>query len=106
MKFDIGGRRSGKTTRMIQWLLNGPAGENRILVTHSPSEAARIREILKEMGIERNDIEVIDFASTVDRLRGKSAVVGIDNLEMLLANFLGANRVTRVAATGELYTDD
>lgn len=105
MKFDIGDRRSGKTTRMIQWLLNAPEGERRVIVTHSESEAHRIRKLIKGMDIEVEQGQVISAGSQDLRGRNPNVVLGIDNLELVLGGLIG-HRVSRVTATGELYQDD
>lgn len=104
MKFDIGDRRSGKTTRMIQWLLNGREGERRLLVVHSAQEVERLQRMLKDMGIERDNIEIINV-NDLRNLRGKSVIVGVDNLELILSQLIPAP-ITRVTASGELYQDD
>lgn len=86
MEIIIRPRRTGRTTKMMDWL-NGDS--NRILLTFSQQEADRLKEQYKEM------------PSVVDRIfswdiwlrdqYGKSSrdtEVGIDNADYILQNYL------------------
>ncbi len=101
MRFDVKERRSGKTTRMIQWLLDGSEYEHRVLVVHSYTEQQRLEHILSEYDIDQSSVSVTTVPN-LTKFRGrKDVVLGIDNLELVMGQLLGYS-VDRVTATGEM----
>jgi hypothetical protein len=91
----IGGRQSGKTESLIQWLLDAPEGEHRILVSHTSQEAMRL---LRHCGNRGLPVESWQFVgvneitretwSAVTHHRGGQIVLGLDNMELMLSSFL------------------
>lgn len=100
MKFDIGGRQTGKTSRMLQWMLSQPEDESRVIIVHSEHEAQRLRQILKNSGIEVDAWKIVR-ADQARNLMGRDVVLGIDNLDLILGSLFGRS-VSRISATGEL----
>lgn len=96
---EFGGRRSGRTTRLIEWLREGEANnEKRVLLVFSDQEATRIRTIVEDdpnNTIERWQICSFNHHSTL--IGKKYSEVAIDNLEMFLPTF--AAPITLITAT-------
>ena len=104
MIFDIGHRRNGKTTRMIQWFLHplAAADEDRMFLVPTLDQAKVIQGIAKkDFGREIPDSAFVTPA-TLDRLRGRRDVrLSIDNVEHVLQVLLGASvELERVSASG------
>lgn len=108
LEIDVSERQSGRTSRMIAWLLAAPEGEHRVLVCHSHEEAMRQ---LRESRVERLGLESWQFVgpppfgagawSGVVRGRGERVVLGVDNLDLLLPGMFGCSvgRVSLEATT-------
>lgn len=96
---EFGGRRSGRTTRLIEWLREGEANnEKRVLLVFSDQEATRIRKIVekdKDNTIERWQICSVNYPATL--IGKKYSEVAIDNLEMFLPRFTAP--ITLITAT-------
>lgn len=103
MCFDIGGRQSGKTTRLIDWMLAAPEGERRVLVSHSRDEARRLeREYRAEYPSGALQSWQFVTAGDLERLHGHGRVVlAIDNLDLVLPQLVRLP-VGYVSATGQL----
>ena len=96
MDFVIRPRGGGKTKAAIAWLKDNPGA---VLIVHDESYAATLR---KEFGL--TDKQVMSHRSAGTRLRGRNVpAVGVDNLDLILADLLGTGRapVGLVTATGE-----
>jgi hypothetical protein len=83
MQVIIGGRQTGKTTRLIKECAEAEArGEVSYIVCHSGQEARRIAQIAKEKGLQ------IGFPLTYDEfLKGQYSSISqlyIDNVDMLI----------------------
>jgi hypothetical protein len=92
MKFDIGDRQTGKSTRIIDWARED---DRRRLIVFNHKRA---RQIEKDHPIlEGRVISVNSLAS----LRGHDIEIGIDDLESVLPQLLGTGRspVSYVTAT-------
>lgn len=95
---EFGGRRSGRTTRILEWLREGERlGEKRVMIVHSIQEASRLRKIVEEE--EGNSIERWQIHALVDNpsLGKRYSEVAIDNLELILPRF--AAPITLITAT-------
>lgn len=89
MRLVVGGRASGKTFKMVNWLKASP---NHILVVHSEQEAHRIREDYYLNLGECNRIISVHSALN-GKLRGsrRETVIAIDNLDLMLPFIMGAS---------------
>lgn len=84
----------GKTTALLEWMRQAPADEIRLLVATSAAEAQRVYESVLRAG-ERWAFpwqfvgigEVLGLAKQRGR-NAKQIVLGVDNLEMVLAQML------------------
>lgn len=86
---EFGGRRSGRTTRLINWLLEGrDNGEQRVIMVHAENEASRIKELIWKQDKNSNKTPIEDWQVTSYRSTGlvgkRVAQVAIDNLELFL----------------------
>ena len=111
VEFHIGGRMSGKTDKMLQWLVDAPEDEHRVIVSISEARAMRL---LREARMRELDVESWQFVgvegitkrswSGVLFNRGGHIVLGLDDLDMMLYQLFGWP-VHRVSATGVLVDD-
>ena len=79
---EFGGRRSGRTTRLIEWLQED---DNRVLMVFSQVEADRIKRLIKEnFEVPIEDWRIVPYGR-IDKIAGREiSEVAIDNLEMML----------------------
>lgn len=109
MEFILRPRQGGKTTDMLAWLRAAPEGEHRIIVSQSPKEAMRLLR-------ENPDLESWQFVGFEELSsptiwagvlygRGGHIVLGIDNIDLILAELIKW-RVARVTATLEIGEED
>lgn len=88
--FHVGGRRTGKTTKIVEWLIEGEATETkRVIVSFSEREAERLFTLAQDLCDTVEDWQFITFGASSD-LCGKNVVIGIDNLEFLLGSIFGS----------------
>ncbi len=90
---DIDGRQGGKTTRMLQWLREAPEGEHRVLVCHTEEDAMRVYrdnrdEFESWQFVGPNDLRDPGAWSGVLMGRGGRIVLGLDNLDLLLRQWV------------------
>ena len=87
MQLEIGGRQTGRTTRMIHWLrLN----EHAILLVHSEHEAQRLRNMYDHDGIMELANRIVTADSHLKRRPSfHSPVIGIDNADLILKQIFG-----------------
>lgn len=89
MKLISGGRRSGKTTKLIYWA----AETGGYIVCHSQEEARRISRAAKELGLDiRFPISYGELGSGTKGMVPEIPL-GVDNAEMLLQYLLGPAKV-------------
>lgn len=104
IEFQISGRKSGKTTLLLYWLAQAPEGERRVIIEPSVVMAHDTFIRGEEMGLKVKREQFIAYDSLHQAFfKGSKAVVGIDNLDMLLRMMLGLssdNPIARVTATG------
>lgn len=101
IEFDIGGRKIGKTTRMLQWLEDAPVGELKMMVVHSAHEADRLAKLCDDLGYKNITRSHFVTLSSIDELRGfpDRTKLGVDNIDLML-RYLFNIEVARVSATG------
>lgn len=112
MIFDIDGRASGKTYRLLEWLINLPSEERARAVIISPStqDAMRLFELTKAMIAEQPGsgirVPATQFrtVNSWEPLTGRTRpIIAVDNLDLMLRQLLRAGPdavVARVTATG------
>ena len=103
----IGGRRSGKTTVLVEWLLEEPeTHQDKVRVAVVANEGFAT-ELLAHIRKEEPTFPAWRI-TTVERanrdLRGLAGrvVLSVDNLESLLVRVLGGHPVEIVTATGDV----
>ncbi len=106
MKIHATGRQQGKTTRLIEWMMQAPDDVHRVLVTHNAREADRLyREYGEKLGLERwqfmSAMEVRGEYGATWRGRKGRLELGVDNLDIVLPMLLGW-RVGWVSATADV----
>lgn len=82
-----GGRRSGKTAKMIEWFLADP--QNRIIVTPNKIQAEYIKKRILEVTGSFGDFpflsQIISYHDTERLLRGsRNFEIGTENLDLIL----------------------
>lgn len=95
-----GGRRTGKTSRMIEWFLGDPS--NRIIIVPNAAQANYIvRRIKASMGAEFPFYShIVPFDDARQLLAGsRNFQIGIENLDMILFNMF-RNTAEFVTVTG------
>jgi len=94
MRLEFGGRQTGKTYQMLQWLGESTAERPRALVVHSEIEKRRIDELLDSGGRPQGAV-VMSAASRSYPYDGRE--VAIDNVDIILRQMFG--NVTRASFT-------
>ena len=114
MKFDICDRGKGKTTRLLEWLLDAPEGEHRVLVSHDRRTTMKLLREARDRGLPVESWQFVSFDeirtgsnafSGVLHGRGGHVVLGIDNADIILRG-LTAWSIDIVTATGELAANE
>lgn len=102
IQLHLSGRRTGRSTEMINWLLEGEPNEKRVIVSFSSVEAERMYKKARKLCETVEDWQFISYRSNSQKLAGrKISEVGIDNLEFLLSSYFSgiAAPITRVTGT-------
>ena len=87
MRVELGGRQTGRTTRMIEWLKDNPSG---ILIVHSESEAQRLSNLHDHDGIMELRLRIVSVESWMNRRPSfHLPAVAVDNADMVLQQLLG-----------------
>lgn len=103
IEFQIGDRKTGKTTLLLEWMKEAPEGERRVMVCATQAMADVAYKRSKEMGLGFDRKQFTSY-ETIRRgyLRGwKDVVLGIDNIELMLSRLFDGYPVGRVTATGK-----
>jgi len=108
IEFHIGGRMSGKTDSMLEWLTEAPEGEHRVIVSVSSARAMRLLSEARARELEVESWQFVGIDEVKHRTwsgviagRGGHIVLGLDDLDMMLYQLFGWT-VGRVSATGDL----
>ena len=91
----VGGRRTGKTTALVNWYKEQPG--NRVIVVMNSQIANWLQQ---EYDIPSKDILIT--ATTGVHLRGRHSDFGVDNLEFILTEYFGQTPSV-VTFTGSAY---
>lgn len=86
MDIDYSPRRSGKTTRLIGWVLQDPF--HRTIMVHNSQEANRLKTLIRAVYPDAPDGCVVTPAIN---LHGHKRVLAIDNADLLLSYLFGAS---------------
>lgn len=89
MIIDYGGRRTGKTIRLIGWVLQDV--EHRTIMCHTQNEADRVLKLIKSVAPEAPSRCVVSAGQSKHGLQGRNHLLAIDNAEMVLGALLGMN---------------
>ena len=104
-QLDIAPPRSGKSTRMLDWLQDAPDGERRVLVSAAARERDRMQMLARTIRGRALDRDQFVTLAEVQagHLAGARVVLAIDNLDLMLDVLLG-HPVARASLT-ELAED-
>lgn len=81
-----GGRRHGKTTVAVKWLLDAPAGTKRVLVVENDATAQNLKA---NHGLKRNDDRIVSYRSLTKKRAQPGTQYGVDGVATILADLLG-----------------
>lgn len=109
-QYIVGGRCTGKTTRLLEWVAageprNGYPFWSRVLVVHSLQEVMRLRSIIRadpERPLFEDDphrLYHLDDWRTA-HLQERDVEVALDNLDLMIAHLVGPGRLSRASMTG------
>ena len=101
IKLHLSGRRTGRTTEMLDWLVESEPTQKRVIVTFSEADADRLYKLAVKRCATVERWQFISSRSDSQKLHGRKIYeVGIDNLEFFLRHAVGINApVTKVTAT-------
>lgn len=101
IQLKLGGRRTGRTTEMLDWLIEGEPDEKRAIVTFSLMDAERLYKLARKQCPSVEPWQFTSFRADKKKFAGrKVSEVGIDNLEFFLDFLTGINApVTKVTGT-------
>jgi hypothetical protein len=96
----VGARRSGKTSRMVEWLLWGNSLETHVLITHNEASAKSILRGIHNLIPSFPEDRVVTYRQVENgALRDrKNLVIGLDDIEALFPG-LGGGRVGAISIT-------
>ena len=109
IEFVAGGRQTGKTKRLLEWMKAAPEGERRVIICHSRARAVDLRRECQNKGIPVEEWQFCGPDEPRDRKgawndrmrRGLGRVVfGVDDLDLILGGLIGGP-VGIAAWTGE-----
>lgn len=107
----IGGRGSGKTTQLIQWMSEAPEGMVRVVACRDAIQAKWLKERYEAEGQKFDDWQFITHSEAEagtsaiwHRMAGKNVEVAIDNLEVYIGNRIRSN-VRIVAMEGTEFEE-
>lgn len=106
MKLDIGGRGSGKSTRILQWMNDAPEGVKRIVVCHDHSAAMGMLRSARSRFRENNHLESWQFIG-VEELRSYNPFpwgrfefeFAVDQMEIAFQNLFSRYRIALATVT-------
>lgn len=110
IEYIVGGRQSGKTSRLLEWVAEGEPREgypfwSRVLVVHNRQEVLRLRSIIRadpERPLFEDDphrvYDLDDWRSA--HIQQRDVEVALDNLDLMIAHLVGPGRLSRASMTG------
>lgn len=93
-KIVIRPRQGGKTTEMLRWMREAPAGEHRVIVSATRQEAMRLLRENPDLAswqfVSIDEVRSADKSAGSGVLygRGGQIVLGIDNLDLALSQLI------------------
>lgn len=102
IEFQISDRKTGKTTLLLEWIKAAPEGERRLFVAGTVEMAQQAWKRSEEMGMKLAKHDFVSVNQIVNgNMRGlKNAILGIDNIDIMLQGLFDHYPVGRVTATG------
>lgn len=82
----IGGRQEGKTRLALRWLMDAPAGVNRVLIVQD-QDAAQM--LLSECGLPRSSDRIVGYRRHLNRGARPGVEYGVDETVTILSALLG-----------------
>lgn len=106
MEFHIAARATGKTHDLVEWAVNQPPGEIRLIVTHNAATADVLRQqhaaLIEPWRVVSIHHLLKSGAPEIrDEYRASNVIFGIDDLDLVLGELLHA-RVGRVTSLGSI----
>lgn len=97
----FGHRQTGRSTLLIEWLIEGEPDQKRVIVCHSENEAKRLHAIANELCPTVESWQLYSAGKPPYPLHGRKITeAAIDNLEFYLDRIVGHRApVTKVTAT-------
>lgn len=109
MNFMVGGRRVGKTTRLLQWAQEAPEGEHRIVVSMSGQRAMELLRLARQDNLPLESWQFVGYDEVVPgtwpavlRGRGGKIVLGLDDLDTQMRSLFAGYEVGMITATGAI----
>jgi len=112
IQFRIGGRKTGKTAAMFRWMLEAPEGQHRICVSHTNQRAMDLLRRSREYGYNLESWQFVGLPELMATKggweavlygRGGHIVLGIDDLDLCITQFIDRWPIGLITATGEIY---
>lgn len=99
----IGGRQSGKTTRMIDWMLAGEVIDgvwDRVLVCATAEDRRRICDLLRARSAPGAACLAVRMADSPRFPDPPTRMIGVDDADRVLAALLGPGKIEAMTLTG------
>lgn len=97
IEFQIGGRKTGKTTLLLEWMKDKP---NAVYIGATIDMCNNAYERAISMGIKVDKSQFVSYHQVQHGiLKGRNCVICVDNLDHVLYHIFGDN-VERITATG------
>lgn len=114
MELDIGGRGSGKTTRVLEWMVAAPSGVTRVAVCHTSTAAMALLYAARNRGLVPIPLESWQFIGIeeLSSYRPYPMVNGyklfefcVDNLDLAFQDLFPQFQFTRATLTDQSLED-
>lgn len=94
MRIETGGRQTGRTTKMIEWLKGNPYS---VLVVANEGEARRLRDLYDSDGIMGIQYRIVGARAQLNRRPSfHSPQIAIDDADLILRDLFGDVKVITV----------
>jgi hypothetical protein len=115
MNVIVGGRQSGKTSKLLQWASEQPEGTGRVIISHSLRASMDLLRRARDAGYNVESWQFVSVSEVRDKGIGFMAGVrinrrhiefGLDNLDLVLTDLIGAPLTTvTMTAKAEVLPD-